>query len=509
MIVLRDSVKELSFYLLIASLCWQSTVVLAKQKLHQDDWYLSQPGDRATIQMSGHESERAAIAYIEKENLSGDVGYYQTLNKDMPWYAVTYGNFKSVEAARAHVKLLPNRLQQHSPWPRTFQKIGALIKTAELLTDDPGEAIDVSSREENNPVRTNKQPVAANWESGQAAYDAGNYHEAHNIWQVLAEQGDELSQFNLAVTYSSGEGTEKNDRYALEWYTKSAEQGYAPAQFNLGAVYLEGKFTDEEAKKAATWWQMAADQGFVQAQFNLASLYCRGIGISRDQDKCKYWYGKAASNGDIHARKMLDNLIEIENKVNQKVTEEALSEAKSEASLDSSNADVGASLVTVAGQSLNEEQLSAQKQEPPKVRKISSEEHKQLARAQKFFTRGNYKQAHDIWLPLAENGIAEAQYSLGFLYQSGWGLEQDLLQAVAWYSSAAEQNEARAQFNLGVLLINGEDEVEKDTEAGVLWLTRSADGNNARAKEFLVNAYKNGIYGIEKSSVKEEYWKSH
>ncbi|MCK5360055.1 MAG: SEL1-like repeat protein, partial [Gammaproteobacteria bacterium] len=266
MIVLRDSVKELSFYLLIASLCWQSTVVLAKQKLHQDDWYLSQPGDRATIQMSGHESERAAIAYIEKENLSGDVGYYQTLNKDMPWYAVTYGNFKSVEAARAHVKLLPNRLQQHSPWPRTFQKIGALIKTAELLTDDPGEAIDVSSREENNPVRTNKQPVAANWESGQAAYDAGNYHEAHNIWQVLAEQGDELSQFNLAVTYSSGEGTEKNDRYALEWYTKSAEQGYAPAQFNLGAVYLEGKFTDEEAKKAATWWQMAADQGFVQAQ---------------------------------------------------------------------------------------------------------------------------------------------------------------------------------------------------------------------------------------------------
>ena len=530
--------QKLVFNFFAVGLCLQCTIVSADQKLHRDNWYLSQPDESATIQMSGHESVSDAIAYIEKENLSGDVGYYQTQYKNSPWYAVTYGNFISLDEARAHLKLLPENLQLHAPWPRTFKAIRSLIDVAEPAADSSDITVSDSSGTDKGTQKDKKQLMELNWEQGQAAYDAGDFNTAYNIWQMLAEQGDDLSQFNLGVMYSRGEGTKQSASNALKWYLKSAEQGYAPAQFNLGAVYLEGKFTEEDATKAAAWWQMAAEQGFVQAQFNIASLYCRGIGVSRDQDQCKYWYGKAASNGDTHARKMLDHLIEIENKKNQgnqeaedepellaepepvdvsrsspeprdeEATGETLSGLKSEAPKDSPDADMDATLVAVAERSLNEEQLSEQKQEQPKVRKISSEEHKQLARAQKSFTRGNYKHAHDIWLPLAENGIAEAQYSLGFLYQSGWGPEQDLLQAVAWYSSAAEQNESRAQFNLGVLLINGEDVVEKDTEAGLLWLTRSADGNNTRAKEFLINAYSKGLYGIEKSSVKAEYWKS-
>ena len=157
---------------------------------------------------------------------------------------------------------------------------------------------------------------------------------------------------------------------------------------------------------------------------------------------------------------------------------------------------------------LNDVKLSSSQDLKPVVRQLSSEERRMLSKAQAAFTRSNYMRAHDIWLPLAESGIAEAQYSLGFLYQSGWGPERDLLQAEAWYTSAAEQNEARAQFNLGMLLLNGEDNVEKDTETGILWLTRSADANNTRAKEFLIDVYRNGKYGIQPSKEKVDYWKS-
>lgn len=499
MIVFKSSVKELLLLRIIfACICGQSMPVFAEQKIFRDDWYLSQPGDSATIQMSGHGAEIDAIAYIKKEKLSGDIGYYQTQYKGLPWYAVTYGKYRTLDEARAQIKLLPGNLQYYSPWPRTFKAISSII---DIKEQKKRKTADNNYDSEIKPAspKANESIKKLSWEDGQAAYDDGDFMAAYNIWLKLAKQGDELSQFNLGVMYSRGEGIEKSGSNALRWYIKSAEQGYAPAQFNLGAVYLEGKLTKEDAEKAAIWWQKAAEQGFVQAQFNIASLYCRGVGVSRDQNQCKFWYGRAASNGDIHARKILDHLTEIERKQNLE---------SSTAPGSNSDTQKDEMLAPVAAQSLNKEEVSEEKQERSEIRKISAEEQGQLARAQKAFTRNNYVKAHDIWLPLAEAGNAEAQYSLGFLYQSGWGSEQDLLQAVAWYNRAAEQNEARAQFNLGVLLINGEDAVEKDTETGVLWLTRSADGNNSRAKEFLIKAYEEGRYGIEKSPEKSEYWKS-
>jgi SPOR domain len=206
--------KELFFYLLAACLCWQSASALAEQKLHRNDWYLSQPEENATIQMSGHESESGAIAYIEKSNLSGDIGYYQTEYKNMPWYAVTYGNFNTLDEARSRLELLPEELQQHAPWPRTFKAIRSLIDAKGLTDDSTAKSANKSQGQES--AISNKPLLELNWEQGQAAYDDGDYNTAFNIWQVLAEQGDELSRFNLGVMYSRGEGTEKSSDKALK-----------------------------------------------------------------------------------------------------------------------------------------------------------------------------------------------------------------------------------------------------------------------------------------------------
>ncbi|GMR05722.1 MAG: hypothetical protein BMS9Abin25_0297 [Gammaproteobacteria bacterium] len=484
-------VRTCFFYLLFTVIYWQSPVVIAEQNtIHRDDWYMSQPEESATIQMSGHESEEGAIAFIDSLNLSGEIGYYQTRYKNKPWYAVTYGAFDTLAEARSHLKSLPDDLQRNSPWPRTFKTIKSLINVAEKLPGD--------SRLEESTVK-NAASTPATWEEGQAAYDEGDFSKAFKIWQVLAKQGDELSQFNLGVLYSRGEGAEKSGSRAIEWYIRSAEQGYAPAQFNLGAAYLDGSSAVVDKQKAAAWWKIAAEQGFVQAQFNIAGLYCRGIGVSLDTEQCKFWYRRAASNGDTLARKMLDRIMN-----NEKAR---ASSEYSEQTVESA-AEMDNELAVVAEESFDDERQSNKREQKPEVRKITSQEQIMLRRAQSAFTRNNYMKSHDIWLPLAESGIAEAQYSLGFLYQSGWGPERDIQKAIAWYTNAAEQNEARAQFNLGVLLLNGEDDVKKDTETGVLWLTRSAENNNTRAKEFLIGLYSEGKYGIEKSKAKADYWKS-
>ena len=56
----------------------------------------------------------------------------------------------------------------------------------------------------------------------------------------------------------------------------------------------------------------------------------------------------------------------------------------------------------------------------------------------------------------AEQGLAEAQYNLGYRYANGRGVLEDDAEAVRWYRMAAEQGYAMAQVNLGYRYDNGE-----------------------------------------------------
>jgi TPR repeat protein len=69
--------------------------------------------------------------------------------------------------------------------------------------------------------------------------------------------------------------------------------------------------------------------------------------------------------------------------------------------------------------------------------------------------REQYSTAFRSWLPLAEDGIPEAQLNLGHLYQEGLGVEIDYSAAFLWYQRAAEAGLAEAQFNLGLLYFDG------------------------------------------------------
>jgi TPR repeat protein len=59
-------------------------------------------------------------------------------------------------------------------------------------------------------------------------------------------------------------------------------------------------------------------------------------------------------------------------------------------------------------------------------------------------------------LPIAEQGDASAQYNLGVMYANGYGVPQDYAEAVRWYRLAAGQGNAKAQYNLGLMYYNGE-----------------------------------------------------
>ena len=85
------------------------------------------------------------------------------------------------------------------------------------------------------------------------------------------------------------------------------------------------------------------------------------------------------------------------------------------------------------------------------------------------YERKDYKTAYKLWLPLAEQGNATAQYNLGVMYYNGQGVPQDYKEAVRLYRLAAEQGLARAQSNLGVMYRKGRGVPQDYKEADKWW----------------------------------------
>ena len=84
------------------------------------------------------------------------------------------------------------------------------------------------------------------------------------------------------------------------------------------------------------------------------------------------------------------------------------------------------------------------------------------------FMRRDYATAIRGFRVHAEQGDAEAQFSLGVMYATGEGIFKDDAEAVRWYRLAAKQGHASAQFNLGVRYANGAGVPEDDAEAAMV-----------------------------------------
>jgi TPR repeat protein len=86
----------------------------------------------------------------------------------------------------------------------------------------------------------------------------------------------------------------------------------------------------------------------------------------------------------------------------------------------------------------------------------------------------------------ADQGLAAAQYSLGYMYYRGEGVSRDAVKAVEWYRKAALQDDAGAQYNLGLMYYRGEG-VPEDKVLAHAWFGLSARSGVRLAAEHRAN----------------------
>lgn len=122
-------------------------------------------------------------------------------------------------------------------------------------------------------------------------------------------------------------------------------------------------------------------------------------------------------------------------------------------------------------------------------------------KAEELYDDEEYEQAVETYRIAAEMGGSYAQYSLGFCYKNGQGVEEDLEEAMKWYKIAAENGNEQAMFCLAMDMFE-----DCDYHASITWFSKAADAGVDDACYYLGWLFFSGAgpeYNVGKA---EKYW---
>ncbi len=140
--------------------------------------------------------------------------------------------------------------------------------------------------------------IAKIFDSGVAAYDAGDYPKAFKIWWDLRYE-DVAAMRNLAMMLRKGQGVAKDPKKAEEIYQRAAEAGLPTAQADLADMLLKGEAGPPDLASALPLLAAAAAANHPVAQFELGELYETGAPplLPKDLEVARRLYSDAAGHG--------------------------------------------------------------------------------------------------------------------------------------------------------------------------------------------------------------------
>ena len=339
--------------------------------------------------------------------------------------------------------------------------------------------------------------------------------------------------------YRYGIGVEKEPIKEQEWLEKNAKSGNPVAEFNLAKFYSEQiNGVDDYDKKSFEYMKKAADHGSSFAMKELYRYYSAGIGTNRDKDEaisCYDEYAESLNNSDdaeaiwdicLHyhdyhdyekTKRWFDKYCSLqENLANTPFLKgtDLVRHRYSDLVKLLNNSFIGSEdvfdfLKAISERMALEDLISFVIDENGS--KPESPDEQQLVNvndSDSVFTDSGYK----IWLDnvkkdpepniswifpyrdicedklkwefkrclkSASKGDRNDQYWLAYMYAAGLGTEQSLESELIWFKAAADNNHPRAQFEYGLLLVNGV--LESET------CRRSVDGPNVGENDIPVN----------------------
>ena len=150
--------------------------------------------------------------------------------------------------------------------------------------------------------------ACSDYDLARRAYEGGQYGEAVQRYEVLAQAGDGRAQYDLAQMYFQGIGTAKEPDRGWFWLLKAAGGTNVAAMIQLGALFESGVGAPRDYAMAAQWYLRAAQHGDPVGRYNLAAMYVKGIGVPRDEVAALAWFQLSLDAGTAAAREQIETL---------------------------------------------------------------------------------------------------------------------------------------------------------------------------------------------------------
>ncbi len=367
----------------------------------------------------------------------------------------------------------------NSGGPIVDQRTGAVLGISTRLGDELNQDLVKGSRFEgkirrfgtrvdnvkfNNLKEADYIKYAYNDYSGLAEYAMQLIKAGKNIDQVqsilwhLYINGDIQSMGMVASELIDGYEGEIEDNLmelVVEAILSAAESGSSEALTWKGLFYSVGFGSlAKNSKKAFDCFLQAAEKGVGNAQYWLYLSYLNGTGVPMDGAKAREWLKKAAENKLPEAMSDYAMLLCMEDNPDAVSYINSAVDAECDTSYDQ------------RGQLAIEEGKNEE--------------------AAYWFQRG------------AEAGDSSAMHSLALCYRDGVGVDQNIFEAINWYTNSAACGNLKAIRDLGYLYLDSDNEYgTRDYEESLMWFARGAELYDGQSLCRIGIAYLNGL-GIEK-----------
>ncbi|MGB7281272.1 MAG: hypothetical protein WBE13_03335 [Candidatus Acidiferrum sp.] len=303
----------------------------------------------------------------------------------------------------------------------------------------------------------------------------------------------ELGNLSLAGGYGGRADLAfpKDNKQAMEWYTKALAAGNAWGLSGIVKMYLEGDGVTKNPRIAIAILKETASQNSWEvrgAMRDLWNIYASGDGVPADNNAAEYWMrkeavasGQDAEEAELYAARNFAGIFTCgpSGKTCERLWDPARSfrlygELARKNTKDATIAQAQFSLAQayLDGEGVKEDDAQA---------------------------RHWFEKAH-------ENGFANAVMSLGNLYQEGKGGARDYVQALALYQEAYGKGIDTAANSIGEMYAYGEG-VQRDPLQALEWYEKAwKDGAGAPVAAYNIGKMYALGYGVKKDAAQAFAW---
>lgn len=287
--------------------------------------------------------------------------------------------------------------------------------------------------------------------------------EAKHILQKLADRSYPFAQYYLADGYASGlfnPGKEDWNR-AFPLFLAASKHGHAEAGYRTALCYEFGWGCRPDAAKAVQFYQHAASKNHPGAMLRLGRACLAGdMGLTKRYREGVRWLKRAAESADFQYNQAPFDLgrLHLEGYGPDVFKDESYA-----AQLFTKAADLGhVEANYTLGQAYEHGQLNCPRDPALSIHFYTGAAERghpmaQLALCAWYLVgvpdvlEKDESEAYEWAKRAAEQGLAKAQYTVGYFSEVGIGCRRDPLEANVWYVRAADQGEEKAKLRVNAI----------------------------------------------------------